>query len=108
MKTHFSDNDYNKKVTNKMQGLTSFPPAIPFEKPTEKKTETKESDKDKFKTFDIRIDKDNKDSDTIEQSIKVFEQGPPEVYVQWLEAYRELEQAMPLEKPEQKVNVIRS
>ena len=90
-----------------MQGLTTFPPAIPFEKVTEKTSDSKD-EKDKFKTFEIKIDREDKESDTIEQSIRVFEQGSPEDYVKWLESYRELEVAMPLEKPDNKVNVIRS
>jgi hypothetical protein len=107
MKTHHSNVDYTKKMAQKIQGLTSFPPAIPFEKTTEKKSDSKD-DKDKYKVFEIKIDKADKESSTIEQNVKIFEQGTPEQYVQWLEDYRELEAAMPLKKPEQKVNVIRS
>jgi hypothetical protein len=107
MKTHHNDVEYSKKVAQKLQGLTSFPPAIPFEKPSEKKADSKD-DKDKYKTFEVKIDKEDKDSDTIEHSIKVFEQGTPEEYVKFLESFRELEASMPLDKPEQKVNVLRS
>ena len=42
MKTHFNDVEYAKKIAQKLQGLTSLPPAIPFEKPVEKKTDKKE------------------------------------------------------------------
>ena len=108
MKTHYSDVEYSKKMARKLQGLSSFPPAIPFEKPAEKKTANEKDEKDKYKTFDIKIDKDDKDSDTVEQHIKVFEQGSPEDYIKWLEGYKELEIVLPLEKPEHKVNVVRS
>ena len=108
MKTHHSDGDYNKKATNKMQGLTSFPPAIPFEKPPDKKSDSKQDDKDKYKSFDVKIDREDKDSKTVEHTIKVFEEGSPEVYVKWLEAYCKLEAMMPLEKPHHKVNAIRT
>ena len=94
MKTHFNNVEYEKKMAQK--GLTSFPPAILFEKATETKTSTKDVEKDKHKTFDVEIDKEDKNSDTIEYSIKVFEEGGPETYVQWYENYKELEMMMPL------------
>ena len=95
-------------MAQKLTGLTSFPPAIPFEKPMEKKSEKKDDEKDKYLSFDIKIDKEDKDSETIEQNVKIFETGTPEVYIKWMESYKELEMIMPHEKPEQKVNVIRS
>jgi len=106
MKTHYNDVEYAKKMAQK--GLSSFPPAIPFEKPAEKKSSNSEDEKDKFKTFDVKIDKNDDNSETIEYSIKVFEEGTPETYVQWYESYKELEAMMPLEKPDHKVNVIRN
>ena len=98
MKTHFNNVEYEKKMAQK--GLTSFPPAILFEKATETKTSTKDVEKDKYKTFDVKIDKEDKNSDTIEYSIKVFEEGGPESYVQRYENYKELEMMLPLEKPD--------
>ena len=106
MKTHFNDVEYAKKMAQK--GLTTFPPAIPFEKPAEPKSSDEEKEKDKYKTFDVKIDKSDTLSDTIEYSIKVFEDGTPEQFVQWFEQYQELEQMMPLDKPAQKVNVVRN
>ena len=106
MKTHYNDVEYSKKMAQK--GLSSFPPAIAFERSTEKKVNKEEEEKDLFKTFDVRIDKKDKDSDTLEYSVKVFEEGNQEAYVKWLEAYKELEDMMPLEQPEHKVNVIRN
>ena len=90
MKTHFNDVEYAKKMAQK--GLTTFPPAIPFEKPAEPKSSDEEKEKDKYKTFDVKIDKSDTLSDTIEYSIKVFEEGTPEQFVQWFEQYQELEQ----------------
>ena len=96
-------------MTQKLTGLTSFPPAIPFEKPTDQKEKDKtKENKDKFKSFDIKIDKEDKDSDKIEHNVRIFEEGAPETYIKWLEAYQELKATMPLEKPEHQVNVIRS
>ena len=66
------------------KGLTSFPPAIPFEKASEKKSSNKDEEKDKYKTFDVKIDKEDENSDTIEYSIKVFEEGTAKNYVQWI------------------------
>ena len=64
MKTHYNDVEYAKKMAQK--GLSSFPPAIPFEKPAEKKSSNSEDEKDKFKTFDVKIDKNDDNSETIE------------------------------------------
>ena len=108
MKTHYNDPEYAKKMAQKFTGLTSFPPAIPFDKPTEKKVEKDKENKDKFKSFDIKIDKEDKDSDKIEHNVRIFEEGSPETYIKWLESYQELKQTMPLDKPEHQVNVIRS
>ena len=101
MKNHFNNVEYAKKMAQK--GLTSFPPAILLEKATETKTKTstKDVEKDNYKTFDVKIDKEDKNSDTVEYSIKVFKEGGPETYVQWYENYKELETIMPLEKPDQ-------
>ena len=44
MKTHYNNNEYAKKMAQKVQGLASFPPAISFEKSKDKK-----SDKDEEK-----------------------------------------------------------
>ena len=43
MKTHFNDVEYAKKMAQK--GLTTFPPAIPFEKPAEPKSSDEEKEK---------------------------------------------------------------
>ena len=109
MKTHFSNAEYAKKVAQQLQKLASSPPPIPFEKPKKDKAEKKESeDKTKVKTFNVKIDKDDKDSETVEYHIKAFEHGTPKEYVQWLESYKEIEKAIPLEKPKEQVNVLRT
>ena len=90
------------------KGLTSFPPAIPLEKASKKKSSNKDEEKDKYKTFDIKIDKEDENSDTIEYSIKVFKEGTAENYVQWYESHKELEVMILLDQPEHKVNVIRN
>ena len=80
-----------------MQRLaTCMPPAIPFEKP-EKKAEKSEKDKENYKSFDIKINNEDKDSEKIEMSIKVFENGSPEDFCKWIEQYNELKTMMPLD-----------
>ena len=106
MKTHFNNIEYAKKTVQK--GLTTFPPAILFENVTETKTSTKDVEEDKYKTFDVKIDKEDKNSDPIDYSIKVFEEVAPETCVQWYENYKEVETMMPLEMPDHKVNIIRN
>ena len=59
-------------------------------------------------TFVVKIDRGDKDSKTVEHRIKIFEEGSPDTYVKWLEACCKLEAMMPLEKPNHKVNVIRT
>ena len=108
MKTHFNDPEYAKRMAHKVSSLAIFPPAIPFEKPKSKKSDKDKEEKDKIKTFNVKIDSGNKDSDTVDYHIKVFENGTAEEYVQWLEAYKDVEKALPLEAAKDKVKVIRS
>ena len=66
MKTHFSNNEYAKKMAQKMQRLaTCLPPAILFEK-KEKKSDKDDDDKDCYKTFEININKKEEDSEKID------------------------------------------
>ena len=85
------------------KGTDQFPTMHPVRKTTETKTSTKDVEKDSYKTFDVKIDKEDENSDTIEYSIKVFEEGGPETYAQWYENYKELETMIPLEKPDHKL-----
>ena len=65
MKTHFNNADYAKKMANKMQRLaTCLPPAILFEKP-EAKSDTGSSEKEKYKTFNIKMSKKEKDTESV-------------------------------------------
>ena len=92
MKTHFNNNEYAKKMAQKMQQLaTCLPPVILFEK-SDKKTSKSEEDKDKFKTFDIKMNKKEKDSEKIEVSVKLFENGIPEDFCKWYEQYVEVKE----------------
>ena len=78
MKTHFNNNEYAKRMVLKMQKLaTCLPPAILFEK-SEKKSDKSDNDKDQYKSFEMKINKREKDSDKVEQKVKVFENGTPE------------------------------
>ena len=55
MKTHYNDVEYAKKMAQK--GLSSFPPAIPFEKPAEKKSSNSEDEKDNLKPLMSKLTK---------------------------------------------------
>ena len=93
---------------HRMQRLaTCLPPAIPFDK-AEKKAEKKSENKENYKTFDIRLNKKEKDSEKVEHSVKVFEQGSPEDFCNWFERYQELKSDMPLDTPVKQVKIIRS
>ena len=108
MKTHFNNADFAKKMANKMQRLaTCLPPAILFEKP-EAKSDKGPSEKEKYKTFDIKLSKKEKDSEKVEISVKVFENGTPEDFCKWYEQYNELEEMMPLDTASKKKKIIRS
>ena len=103
MKTHFNNPEYAKKMAQKMQSLaTCLPPAILFEK-NEKKSEKKDNKKEKYKTFDIKLSKKEKDSEKVEISVKVFENRTPEDFCKWYEQYVELAEMMPLDTPTKKI-----
>ena len=106
MKTHFNNNEYAKKIAQKMQRLaTCLPPAIPFEN-KEKKSDKDDDEKDKYKTFDIKINKREKDSEKIEVAVKVFEDGSPEEFCRWYEQYAEVKEMMPFDSAVKQIKVI--
>ena len=109
MPTVFSKPDYTDAEVEKFRKrqLMIYPPAIPFDKPS-KRDLTVQEDKDKFKTFEVKLDNNNPDSPTVKYNCLVWEQGSPEDYVKWLMAYTELEEAYPLDTPSKKIDVIRS
>ena len=55
------------------------------------------SEKEKYKTFDIKLSKKEKDSEKVEISVRVFENGTLEEFCKWYEEYHELEEMMPLD-----------
>ena len=108
MKTHFNNNEYAKKMAQKMQRLaTCLPPAIPFEK-KERKSDKDDDEKEKYKTFEIKINKREKDSEKIDVSVKVFEDGNPEDFCKWYEQYSKVKDMMPLDSATKQIKVIRS
>ena len=108
MKTHFNNADYAKRMANKMQRLaTCLPTAILFEKP-EAESDKGSSKKEKYKTFNIKLSKKEKDSEKVEISVKVFENVTPEELCKWYEQYNELEEMMPLNTAAKKKKIIRS
>ena len=95
-------------MVQKMQRLaTCLPPAILFEK-AEKKKASKEEEKDQYKSFDIKLNKKEKDSEKVEISIKVFENGTPEDFCKWYEQYVEIKEMMQLDTPAKEIKIIRS
>ena len=108
MKTHFSDNEYAKRMAHKMQRLaTCLPPAILFEK-SDKKSDKSNDEKEKYKTFDIKLNKTDKNSEKVEISLKVFENGSPEDFCKWFEQYNELKTMMSLDTASKQIKIIRS
>ena len=106
MKTHFNNADYAKKWQTRCKGFaTCLPPAILFKKP-EAKSDKGSSKKEKYKTFDIKLSKKERDSEKVEISVKVFENGTPEDFCKWYEQYNELEEMMPLVSPAKKKKII--
>ena len=104
MKTSFSNIEYAKKAS---QQLTLSPPAISFEGDKKKeKEEYNKTNKDKYRTFTIKIEEGNATSETVEFHVKIFDTGTPEEYCKFAESYAELEKSMPLESPEKKKNVL--
>ena len=108
MKTHFNNADYAKRMANKMQRLaTCLPPAILFEKPGAK-SDKGSREKEKYKTFNIKLSKKETDSEKVEISVRVFENGTLEEFCKWYEEYHELEEMMPLDTAAKKKKIIRS
>ena len=111
MKHSYCDHEYATKMAKKLQKLaTCLPPAIPFEEDDRKSGKNKDEkyEKEKYKTFDVKLNKKEKDSEKVEVSMKVFENGTPEDYCKWMEQYLELKTMMPLDSASKQVKVIRT
>ena len=108
MKTHFSNADYAKKMMQKMLQLaTCLPPAILFEKGEKKKKSDKGDEKEKYKTFEIKLNKKEKDSDKLDSTVEVFEDGTPEEFCKWQTRYNEVEIGMPLDTLMKQVETVK-
>ena len=68
----------------------------------------KKVNKEDYKTFDIKLNKKEKDSEKVEHSVKVFEQGTPKDFCSWYKRYLELKNDMPLETASKQIKIIRS
>ena len=100
MKTHF-------KMMQKMQRLaTCLPPTTLFENDEKKNKSFKDDEKEKYKTFEIKLNKKEKDSDKLDSTVKVFEDGTPEDFCKWRARYNEVKTMMPLDTPMKQVKII--
>ena len=108
MRTHFSNPEYAKKVALlQTQQLSVFPPAIPYEKPKEKENSYK-GEKEDYKSFEVKLNPADEDSEKVEYHLRMYESGTPEQYVIWYKKYVELEKAMPLDTNLKKISVLRT
>ena len=83
MKTHFNNPDYAKKqALLQQQMLAVSPPAIPFKRKAKKNNEEV---KDKFQSIEVPLDPEDKDSDTSEWKVAVFEAETPIEFVTVME-----------------------
>ena len=104
MKTHFSNEEYAKRVALLAeQSLNVFPPAIPFARKNKKKKKSKsndddeESDKTHYNKVAVPLDHTDPDSQTTEWKVPRFESGDPEDWIKWRISFDELAKAMPLD-----------
>ena len=75
-----------KKVMQQMQRLTTcLPPTILFEKDEKTKKSVQDNEQDKYKTFEIKLNKKEKDSEKHDHVVKIFEDGFTEDYCRWYE-----------------------
>ena len=92
-----------------MQRLaTCLPPAILFEKDEKTKKSVQDNEKDKYKTFEIKLNKKEKDSEKYDHVVKIFEDGSTEDYCRWYMKYTEVKSSMPLDTPMKQIKIIRS
>ena len=100
MKTHFSNPDYAKKMMQKMQRLaTCLPPAILFEKDEKTKKAVQDNGKDKYKTFETKLNKKEKDSEKYDHVVKIFEDASTEDYCMWYMKYTKVKTRCHLTRP---------
>ena len=106
MKTHFNNLDYAKKqALLQQQMLAVSPPAILFKRKAKKNNG---EEKDKFQSIEVPLDPDDKDSDTLEWKVAVFEDGDAEDWVKWRINYEYLVEAYPLDTPDKQVKMLRT
>ena len=71
-----------------------------------KRSDKKVNEKEKYKTYHIKLSKKEKDSEEVEISILGFENGTPEEFCKWYEQYVELAEMMSLDTPTKKIKII--
>ena len=73
-----------QKMMQKIQRLaTCLPPAILFETDEKTNKSVQDNEKDKYKTFEIKLNKKEKDSEKYDHVVKIFEDGSTEDYCRW-------------------------
>ena len=100
MKTNFRNAEYIKKVARmQIQAMQVNPPAIPFRR-ERRETSDEEVETKKLK---IKTDPSDEDSDELEISATVFDEGDAEAWVKWRIQLEELIRDMRMEGGRQKV-----
>ena len=106
MKTLYSNPDYVRKMAMlRAKQLAMFPPAIPFEKPKKKKGE-EEDDKDKYKSFDIKLSAAEDNDSKATHKVAVYSNGTPEEYCCWYKNHLDLVKELNIKEPHQEASVL--
>ena len=67
----------------------------------------KRDDKDKYKSFDIKLNAEDDDS-KVTRKVAVYSNGTPEEYCCWYKNYLDLIKELNIEEPQQEVSVLRT
>ena len=84
-----------------------MPPAILFEKDEKTKGSVQDNEKDKYKMFEIKLNKKAK-SEKYDHVVKIFEDGSTEDYCRRYMKYTEVKSLMLLDTPMKQIKIIRS
>lgn len=85
-----------RMLEGQAQRLTLDVPPMLFEVENRLDSLSKEDDKEKFRTFTIKLDPNKKHSDTIEKHVRVFNDGTPKEWVKFRQNLADLTKEIPL------------
>ena len=93
-------------MQKKQRLATYLPPTILFEKDEKTKKSVQDNKKDKYKMFEIKLNKTEKDSEKYDHVVKIFEDGSTEDYCRWYMKYTKVKISMPLDMPMKQIKII--